>query len=286
MSQPANQPTNQPAAPNRLDSRLQQIRTQGRPALVTFTMAGDPDRATAQTIMNGLPAAGADIIELGMPFSDPMADGPAIQAAAQRALAGNMTLAQTLSMVASFREHDAHTPVVLMGYYNPVYIYGTERFVKDAAQSGVDGLIIVDLPPEEEAELGDHARAHSLNMIRLVTPTTDDARLGKILPGAGGFIYYVSITGITGAASANVEALKPRIAHLKTKTDLPIAIGFGIRTPEDAAAMGAVGDCVVVGSSIVENIGQIPDGKKTIDEILGQVKTLAQALSPAREAGH
>ncbi|HEY0901320.1 MAG TPA: tryptophan synthase subunit alpha [Micavibrio sp.] len=268
-----------PTTQNRIDVRLTQIRAQNRPALVTFTMAGDPDRATAQTILNGLPAAGADIIELGMPFSDPMADGPAIQAAAQRALAGNMTLAQTLAMVASFRAHDTHTPVVLMGYYNPVYIYGPERFIIEAIKAGIDGLIIVDLPPEEEAELGDHARVHGLNMIRLVTPTTDDARLGKILPGAGGFIYYVSITGITGAASANIEALAPRLTHLKTQTDLPIAIGFGIRTPHDAAAMGAVGDCVVVGSAIVENIGKIPDGKKTIDEIFAQVKELAAALA-------
>ncbi len=263
---------------NRIDARLSQIRQQGRPALVTFTMAGDPDRETAQAILDGLPKAGADIIELGMPFSDPMADGPAIQAAAQRALAGGMTLTQTLAMVASFRAHDTLTPVVLMGYYNPVYIYGTQRFIKDAHASGVDGLIIVDLPPEEEAELGDHARAANLNMIRLVTPTTDDNRLGKILPGAGGFLYYVSITGITGAASASAQALGPRIAHLKTKTDLPIGIGFGIRTPEDAAAMGAIADAVVVGSSIVENIAKIPEGQKTINDVTNQVSALAQAL--------
>lgn len=264
---------------NRIDARLSQIREQGRPALVTFTMAGDPDRATAQTILNSLPKAGADIIELGMPFSDPMADGPAIQAAAQRALAGGMTLTQTLEMVASFRTHDTLTPVVLMGYYNPVYIYGAERFIKDAAQSGVDGLIIVDLPPEEEVELGDHARAAGLNMIRLVTPTTDDDRLEKILPGAGGFLYYVSITGITGAASANAQALAPRIAHLKTKTDLPIGVGFGIRTPEDAAAMGKIADAVVVGSAIVENIAKIANSAQTIDDVTAQVRTLAQALS-------
>lgn len=263
---------------NRIDARLSQIREQGRPALITFTMAGDPDRATAQTILKNLPAAGADIIELGMPFSDPMADGPVVQAAAQRALAGNMTLAQTLEMVASFREHDTQTPVVLMGYYNPVYIYGTNRFINEAAQSGVDGLIIVDLPPEEEAELGDHARKAGLNMIRLVTPTTDDDRLSQILPGAGGFLYYVSITGITGAASANAQALAPRIAHLKTRTGLPVGIGFGIHTPEDAAAMGAIADAVVVGSAIVDNIGKIPNGQKTIDDVLAQVKTLAQAL--------
>ena len=263
---------------NRIDARISHIREQGRPALVTFIMAGDPDRATAQTILNALPEAGADIIEIGMPFSDPMADGPAIQAAGQRALAGGMTLPQVLGMVTSFRAHDTQTPIVLMGYYNPVYIYGTDRFVIDAVKSGVDGVIIVDLPPEEEAELGDHARAAGLNMIRLVTPTTDDKRLGQILPGAGGFIYYVSITGITGAASANAQALAPRIAHIKTKTDLPIAVGFGIRTPDDAAAMGAVADAVVVGSSIVDTISKIPDGKATIDNVIQQVRALAQAL--------
>lgn len=263
---------------NRIDTRLSQIREQERKALITFTMAGDPDQATAQAIMNSLPGAGADIIEMGMPFSDPMADGPAIQAAAQRALKGGMTLTQTLAMVASFRTHDTTTPVILMGYYNPVYIYGSARFVKDAVAAGVDGLIIVDLPPEEEAELGDHARALNLNMIRLVTPTTDDNRLCQILPGAGGFLYYVSITGITGAASANVQALAPRITHLKTKTDLPIGIGFGIRTPEDAAAMGEIADAVVVGSAIVENIAHIPEGRKTIEDVTKQVSSLAQAL--------
>lgn len=267
---------------NRIDARLSHIRDQGRPALVTFIMAGDPDLVTAQTILKNLPAAGADIIELGMPFSDPMADGPVIQAAAQRALAGGMTLTQTLAMVASFRAHDTQTPIVLMGYYNPVYIYGTERFVKDAVQAGVDGVIIVDLPPEEEAELGDHARKADLNMIRLVTPTTDDKRLGQILPGAGGFLYYVSITGITGAASANAQALAPRIAHLRGKTDLPIAVGFGIRSPEDVAAMGQIADAVVVGSSIVDTIRQIPDGKATIDDVIHQVRDLAAGLQPAK----
>ncbi len=275
---------------NRIDVCFAKLRTQGRPALVTFIMAGDPDKVTAQTLLNQLPAAGADIIEIGMPFSDPMADGPVIQAAAQRALAGSMTLTQTLAMVASFRMHDAHTPIVLMGYYNPVYIYGAERFVKDALKAGVDGVIIVDLPPEEEHELGDHARAgddgQTLNMIRLVTPTTDDHRLGQILPGAGGFLYYVSIAGITGAASANAETLAPRIKHLKTKTDLPIAVGFGIRTPEDVAAMGAIADAVVVGSAIVDTISQIPDGKKTVDDVIGQVRKLATALQPSLKRSH
>ncbi len=267
---------------NRIDARLAHIRSQERPALVTFVMAGDPDRATAQTILQALPGAGADIIEIGMPFSDPMADGPVIQAAAQRALAGGMTLAQTLAMVDAFRAHHAHTPIVLMGYYNPVYIYGTERFVKDAVKAGVDGLIIVDLPPEEERELGDPARAAGLNMIRLVTPTTDDHRLGQILPGAGGFLYYVSITGITGAASANAQTLSPRLTHIRSKTDLPVAVGFGIRTPDDVAAMGQIADAVVVGSAIVDSISQIPDGKKTIDDVINQVEQLAAGLQPQK----
>lgn len=265
---------------NRIDARLSHLKQQGRAALVTFIMAGDPDRATAQTILQRLPAAGADLIEIGMPFSDPMADGPAIQAAAQRALAGSMTLSQTLEMVSAFRMHDTQTPIVLMGYYNPVYIFGTERFVNEAVKAGVDGLIIVDLPPEEEHELGDPARAAGLNMIRLVTPTTDDARLQQILPGAGGFLYYVSITGITGAASASADALTPRITHLKFKTDLPVAVGFGIRTPADVAAMEEIADAVVVGSAIVDTISKIPDGKKTIDDVVDQVRALADALRP------
>ncbi|QQG36260.1 MAG: tryptophan synthase subunit alpha [Micavibrio aeruginosavorus] len=269
---------------NRIDQRFAKVRQEERAALVTFIMAGDPDKASAQDIMNGLPAAGADIIEIGMPFSDPMADGLTIQLAGQRALAGGMTLAQTLDMVKSFRVHDTQTPVVLMGYYNPVYIYGAERFVIEAVKSGVDGVIIVDLPPEEEAELGDHARAHNLNMIRLVTPTTDDNRLRKILPGAGGFLYYVSITGITGAAAANAQALTPRLKHLKTKTDLPLAVGFGIRTPDDVAALSEVSDAVVVGSAIVETIGKIGKGQAKISDVITQVTALASALrQPARK---
>ncbi len=268
---------------NRINTKFSHIKKEGRAALVTFIMAGDPDRATAQTILNQLPAAGSDIIEIGMPFSDPMADGPAIQYAGQRALAGGMTLTQTLAMVGAFRAHDTTTPIVLMGYYNPVYVFGTSRFVIEAVKAGVDGLIIVDLPPEEEHELGDHARAAGLHMIRLVTPTTDDDRLDQILPGAGGFLYYVSITGITGAASASAKALAPRLNHLKTKTDLPIAVGFGIRTPEDVAAMGSVADAVVVGSATVENIGKIPEGQKTVDDVINQVRSLAIALQPEQD---
>lgn len=265
---------------NRIAQRFAQIRQEDRTALVTFIMAGDPDQATAQEILKRLPAAGADIIEIGMPFSDPMADGPTIQLAAQRALARGMTLAQTLDMVRSFRAHDTQTPVILMGYYNPVYIYGTERFVTDALTAGVDGVIIVDLPPEEEAELGDPARAQGLDMIRLVTPTTDDQRLGKILPGAGGFLYYVSITGITGAAAGNAAILAPRLEHIKTQTALPVAVGFGIRTPDDVAAMAEIADAVVVGSAIVETIGQIGSGHKTVVDVVTQVEALASGLQP------
>lgn len=270
---------------NRIDQRLTTIRAQDRAALITFIMAGDPDRATAEDILKRLPGAGADIIEIGMPFSDPMADGPTIQMAGQRALAGGMTLAQTLDMVRSFRLHDPETPIVLMGYYNPVYIYGPSRFVTEALAAGVDGVIIVDLPPEEEAELGDPARAQGLHMIRLVTPTTDDHRLGKILPGAGGFLYYVSITGITGAAAANAAGLAPRLAQLKSQTTLPIAVGFGIRTPDDVAAMASVADAVVVGSAIVETISRIPSGQKTIADVITQIEELAVGLQPpARKA--
>jgi tryptophan synthase alpha chain len=271
-------------------SRLQQtfsdLKAQGRKALVTFGVAGDPDLETSLSIVKSLPASGADIIELGMPFTDPMADGPAIQAADLRALAGGMTLAKTLELVRAFRSGNTQTPIVLMGYYNPVYSYGIDKFVTDAAEAGVDGLIIVDLPPEEDAELYTPAKAAGLDLIRLVTPTTTPERLQTVIRNASGFLYYVSVAGITGAKSASPETVAKHLEEVRKYTELPLAIGFGIRTPEDAAAMGAVGDCVVVGSSIVENIGQIPDGKKTIDEILGQVKMLAQALSPAREAGH
>lgn len=264
---------------NRIDARFKSIRSQNRTALITFIMAGDPDRATAQTILNRLPEAGADLIEIGMPFSDPMADGPSIQAAGLRALNGGMTLVQTLEMVSDFRVTDSDTPIILMGYYNPVYIFGTERFVKMAVKSGVDGVIIVDLPPEEESELGDLARTAGLNMIRLVAPTTNEGRLGQILPGAGGFIYYVSIAGITGAASATVSDLAPKIATLKSRTDLPVAIGFGIRTPDDAAAMGTLADAVVVGSTIVDTIAKIPTREKTVDDVLNQVRQLSTALT-------
>jgi tryptophan synthase alpha chain len=247
-----------------------------RPALVTFTTAGDPDHNKSLALMKALPGAGADIIELGMPFTDPMADGPVIQLASQRALEAGANMHRTLEMVRAFREDNQNTPVILMGYANPVMAYGFEAFAKDAAGAGVDGIIIVDIPPEEDAELRATLSAHGLAMIRLITPTTDEKRLVKLLDGAGGFLYYVSITGVTGAASANLEALEPHIETIRKHTDLPIAIGFGIKTPGDAARMGRIGDAVVVGSSIVENLRETQD----ISAVVDQVQALSGALRP------
>ncbi|MCB9990303.1 MAG: tryptophan synthase subunit alpha [Rhodospirillales bacterium] len=263
---------------NRIAQRFADLKAQNRAGLVTFISAGDPDRDTSQAILNDLPENGADFIELGMPFSDPMADGLAIQHASQRALNAHACMTQTLQMAKSFRVNDTKTPLILMGYFNPIYIYGTERFAKEAKESGVDGLIVVDLPPEEDQELTDPMRDAGLDLIRLITPTTDDDRLETILKGAGGFLYYVSITGITGTASANVDQLKPRLDHLRRKTDLPIAIGFGIKTASDAAAMARICDAVVIGSSIVETIGAIHDGSKTVQDVGTQVKALRNAL--------
>lgn len=247
-----------------------------RPALVTFTTAGDPDHEKSLALMKALPGAGADIIELGMPFTDPMADGPVIQLASQRALAAGANMRRTLEMVRAFREDNQDTPVILMGYANPVMAYGFEAFAKDAADAGVDGTIIVDIPPEEDAELRAALSAHGLAMIRLITPTTDEKRLVKLLDGAGGFLYYVSITGVTGAASANLEALEPHMETIRKHTKLPIAIGFGIKTPEDAARMGRIGSAVVVGSSIVENFRETQDVLAVTD----QVRALSSALRP------
>ncbi|MCB1562909.1 MAG: tryptophan synthase subunit alpha [Alphaproteobacteria bacterium] len=258
-------------------TRLDRIfKSLDRPALVTFTTAGDPDHDKSLALMKALPGAGADIIELGMPFTDPMADGPVIQLASQRALEAGANMRRTLEMVRAFREDNQDTPVVLMGYANPVMAYGFEAFAKDAADAGVDGTIIVDIPPEEDAELRAALSAHGLSMIRLITPTTDEKRLMKLLDGAGGFLYYVSITGVTGAASANLEALEPHIETIRKHTDLPIAIGFGIKTPEDAARMGRVGNAVVVGSSIVENFKETQD----VSAVADQVRALSGALRP------
>ncbi|MEO1458314.1 MAG: tryptophan synthase subunit alpha [Pseudomonadota bacterium] len=223
---------------------------------VSYIMAGDPDAETATTLMKGLPGAGVDIIELGLPFTDPMADGPTIQAAGQRALAAGMTLQGTLDTVRAFREGDDTTPVILMGYYNPIYIRGVERFLAEAKDAGVDGLIVVDLPPEEDDELCLPAQAAGIAFVRLATPTTDAARLPAVLQNAGGFVYYVSITGITGAAEANAARVAPEVARIRDAAGLPVCVGFGVKTPEAARQMAQVADGVVVGSAIVERIGR------------------------------
>jgi tryptophan synthase alpha chain len=246
-----------------------------RPALVSFITAGDPDYDTSLAAFKALADAGADIIELGMPFTDPMADGPVIQLASERALKAGGSMVRTFDMVRTFREDDMHTPVVLMGYFNPLLQYGLEAFAKDAAEAGVDGLIIVDLPPEESDELIAALDGTGVDFIRLITPTTDEARLQTLLKGASGFLYYVSITGVTGAASADMAAVSKHIKQIKAHTDLPVAIGFGIRTPADAAEMGAVGDAVVVGSAIVQALQ---------DEGVGAVSKTVEALATALKA--
>ncbi|MEJ1995434.1 MAG: tryptophan synthase subunit alpha [Limibacillus sp.] len=240
----------------RLEKRFAALKAEGRGGLVTFMTAGDPDLETSFEILAGLPKAGADVIEIGMPFSDPMADGPAIQAAGLRALKGGMTLTKTLALVRRFRETDAETPVILMGYYNPIYSYGNDRFLKDAREAGVDGLIVVDLPPEEDDELCIPALNAGLNFIRLATPTTDDKRLPKVLSNTSGFVYYVSIMGITGTRSAAEADIEAAVARLKQHTDLPIAVGFGIKTPEQAGAVSQAADAAVVGSALVARIAE------------------------------
>jgi len=259
----------------RIQAKFAALKAEGRAGLVTYIMAGDPDRAKSQAILDGLPAAGADIIELGMPFSDPMADGPTIEAAGHRALAGGQTLQVTLDMLARFRETDAETPVVLMGYYNPIHSRGVERFAADAAAAGADGLIIVDLPPEEAPELTGPLNAHGLHLIMLTAPTTDAVRLPAVLAHAGGFLYYVSITGITGTRSADGTQVAEAVARLRGQTDLPIAVGFGIRTPEQAAAIARTADAAVVGSALVERIAKGEDA-------LAYVSALAEGVRGAR----
>ncbi len=252
----------------RFEKTFERTRAEKRAALVTFIVAGDPDQQTSQQILNDLPKSGADIVELGMPFTDPMADGPAIQAGALRALAAGMDMNKTLAMAASFRAANPDTPLVLMGYYNPVYRYGADRFCQDAQKAGVDGLIIVDLPPEEAAELAMPAERAGLAMIRLATPTTVESRLPKVLNGATGFLYYVSITGVTGTAQASVDGVAKHLAMIRTQTSLPIAVGFGIRTPEDAKAMAATGDAIVVGSAFVDLIGKTE--KSQINQLVNE----------------
>ena len=267
--------------------RFAQLRTEGRAGLVAFITAGDPDSAVSAKILAGLPRAGADLIELGMPFSDPMADGPSIQAAGYRALGAGTTLRKVLTQAAEFRQGDPGTPLVLMGYYNPIYSYGVERFARDAVAAGVDGVIVVDLPPEVDAELRGPAAQAGLEIIRLATPTTDAARLPRVLDGAGGFLYYVSVTGVTGTKRIAVDDVAKAVARLKQSTDLPIAVGFGIRDPESAAAVARVADAAVVGSAIVDRIaaGLDPDGVARpglVDDVLGFVSGLAAAVRGAR----
>ena len=255
----------------RIDDTFARLRAQGKKAFVAYVMGGDPDYATSREIVLGLPAAGVDIIELGMPFTDPMADGPTIQLAGQRALSGGQTLEKTLALVRDLRAVDQTTPVVMMGYYNPIYSRGVDSFLAAAVKAGVDGLIIVDLPPEEDAELCLPAQAAGLNFIRLATPTTDDRRLPKVLQNTSGFVYYVSITGITGAAAAEAGEVGPEVARIKAATDLPVIVGFGIRTPEAARTIASVADGCVVGSAIVAEIG----AGKPAAEVLAFVRGLA-----------
>lgn len=255
----------------RIDDKFADLRAQGRKAFVAYIMAGDPDLTTSLELMKGLPGAGVDVIELGMPFTDPMADGPTIQLAGQRALEGGQTLQKTLDMVVEFRKTDSTTPIVMMGYYNPIYSRGVDRFLIDAKAAGVDGLIVVDLPPEEDAELCIPARDAGLNFIRLATPTTDNKRLPKVLQNTSGFVYYVSITGITGAAAAQSSDVAPEVARIKSQTDLPVIVGFGIRSPETAKAIASVADGAVVGSAIVKMVEE----KRSVSDILAFVKGLA-----------
>ncbi len=273
----------------RIDRRLAALRAEGRAAFVTFLMAGDPDMETALAIVKALPAAGADIIELGMPFTDPMADGPAIQAAGQRALANGATLNKTLDLVRRFREGDDVTPIVLMGYYNPIYVHGVDAFLEDAGRAGVDGLIVVDLPPEEDTELCLPALKAGLNFIRLATPTTDDKRLPAVLANTSGFVYYVSITGITGSAAADAGAVGAAVGRIKRHTDLPVCVGFGIRTPEAAGLIAQHADGVVVGSALVDALRASldADGRATaatVPAVADLARRLAQGVHGARQA--
>jgi tryptophan synthase alpha chain len=273
----------------RIDRRFADLNREGRAALVTFTMAGDPDTKTSLAILKELPKAGADVIELGMPFTDPMADGPAIQAGGLRALNAGQDMDKTLGMVRAFRKGDDATPIVLMGYYNPIYIYGVDRFLKDVKAAGVDGLIIVDLPPEEDEELCLPALKAGLNFIRLSTPTTDDKRLPAVLANTSGFVYYVSITGITGAAAPDVSKVTEAVARIKRHTKLPVAVGFGVRTAKQARAIAAGAEGVVVGSALVNAIRDSLDKKgkataRTVKAVTGLVAELAEGVRGAKKA--
>jgi tryptophan synthase alpha chain len=271
----------------RIDRRFAELSTEGRAALVTFVTAGDPDPETSLAILNALPAAGADVVELGMPFTDPMADGPAIQMSSQRALKAGQTLEKTLDMVRAFRKGDDRTPIVLMGYYNPIYVYGVDRFLAAAKSAGVDGLIVVDLPPEEDEELCLPALRAGLNFIRLATPTTDGKRLPAVLANTSGFVYYVSITGITGAATPDPGEAIAAVSRIKRHTNLPVAVGFGVRTAEQAAVIAAGADGVVVGSALVSALKASlgPGDKataKTVTSVVNLVAELARGVRNAR----
>jgi tryptophan synthase alpha chain len=273
----------------RIDTRFAELKAEGRAAFVTFVMAGDPDPATALEIVKALPKAGADIIEIGMPFTDPMADGPSIQAAGLRALQAGMTLRKTLQLVRDFRAADDKTPIVLMGYYNPIYIYGVDKFLPDAKAAGVDGLIIVDLPPEEDAELCLPAIKAGLNFIRLATPTTDDKRLPAVLANTSGFVYYVSVTGITGSASADSSVVSTAVARIKRHTKLPVCVGFGIRTPEAAHDIARHANGAVVGTALIDALkGSLDaDGKataRTVSAVADLAAALAQGVHGAKQA--
>ena len=264
----------------RIDRRFAELKTEGRAALVTFLTAGDPDPETSLALVRALPTAGADVIELGMPFTDPMADGPAIQMSSQRALKAGQTLKKTLELVRAFRGGDDATPLVLMGYYNPIYVYGVDRFLRDATSAGVDGLIIVDLPPEEDEELCLPALKAGLNFIRLATPTTDDKRLPAVLANTSGFVYYVSITGITGAATPDAGKVAAAVARIKRHTKLPVAVGFGVRTAEQAAGIASGADGVVVGSALVSVLkGSLDPNDKATEKTVSGVVDLVAALA-------
>jgi len=271
----------------RIDTRFAALKEEGRPALVTFLTGGDPNYETSLAIIKGLPAAGADVIEIGMPFSDPMADGPSIQAAGLRSLASGHTMAKTLSMVRSFREDDNETPIVLMGYYNPIYSYGPEKFLDDAQEAGVDGFIIVDLPSEMDEELCIPSIERGMNFIRLATPTTDEKRLPRVLTNTSGFLYYVSINGITGMAAPDPGDVAQSVAHIKAKTDIPIVVGFGVRSAEQAEAIGRAADGVVVGTALVNAVADSLDdeGLATGSTISAVTSLVAELATGVRAAG-